>query len=202
MPLAAVFALAAAALPWRAWSCALLLALVAAKAAWTGAPWSLPFRSENVLAQRDTLNAYCALARPNELILIEPRDDFAATVRPLARVRYLWIGLPEGGALDFRALGITVTVEDFLAGRGPRTPGLDPRAWATVLDARSIEEAQRLILARPESDFLAPDAVAGPVLAQLPPTHEQRRASPGYRLLLARRRGTIPLPEPRWPCAM
>jgi hypothetical protein len=202
MPLAAVFALAAAALPWRAWSCSLLVALVAAKATWSGAPWSLPFQSENVLAQRDTLDAYCRLARPNELILVEPRDDFAATVRPLAGVRYLWIGLPAGGGLDFRALGITVTVEDFLAGRVVRGRGIDPRAVATALDARSVEEVRRLILARPESDYLAPDAVVAPILSQIQATHEVRSAPPGYRLLLARRRGAATLPESRWPCAM
>ncbi len=202
MPLAAVFALAAAALPWRAWSCALLVALIAAKAAWTGAPWSLPFQSENVLAQRDTLDAYCRLARPNELILVEPRDDFAATVRPLAAVRYLWIGLPASGGLDFRALGITATVDDFLAGRVARGRGIDPRAVATVLDARTGEEAQRLMLARPETDFLTPDAVVAPILSRIQATHEVRSAPLGYRLLLARRRGTAVLPEPRWPCAM
>lgn len=132
-------------------------------------PWYLlpfmlswPSRQAAMTPVTPVLRNYCELHRSNDLALVSTADEFHATVLPLARVRYVFIAPPPeyGSAmLDFRALGITQTVDDYLAGRSPRESlrawGLPTdRALATVLLAKDQADVDRLIAARPEWDFI------------------------------------------------
>ena len=132
-------------------------------------PWYLlpfmlawPARDPAMTPVTPVLRAYCAMNRPNELVLISTADEFHATVLPLPHVRYVFVAAPPeyGSAmLDFRALGITQTVDDYLAETKPRESlrewGLpNERALATVLLAQDQAGVDRLMAARPDWDFL------------------------------------------------
>lgn len=121
-----------------------------------------PSREPAMTPVTQVLRSYCEMGRTNELALVSTSDEFHATVLPLARVRYVFIAPPPeyGSAmLDFRALGITQTVEDFLTGKPPREKLRDwglpnDKALGTVLLAADADEVARLVAERPGWDFI------------------------------------------------
>ena len=164
---AAMAILAAGAIPQRARALALASAvtLFGIKVAAPKQPWGLPFAPEYVNPAHTALDAYAALHRANDLILVEPTDQFYSACLPLARVRYLYVDprpthpkLP----LDFEYLGIVMSAADFneLSKVRPifeerlrefNLPSGDP--IGTTILARSNEEAAEVIRQHPEADY-------------------------------------------------
>ncbi|MGH9557673.1 MAG: hypothetical protein ACRD30_00430 [Bryobacteraceae bacterium] len=131
------------------------------------APRGLPFTPESRNPSEAALDAYASLHRANDLIVVEPDDQFYSSDLGLAHVRYLYLDSspPKNVPLDFRHLGVTVTATQFtdLGELRPvfqerlRAFDLDSDApVATVILARSKREAAALIESHPESDFYVP----------------------------------------------
>ncbi len=166
------------------------IAIVAAKMALSGQPFGIPFKPEFVNASYAALDAYAARHRGNDLIIIEPDDQFYAVNLELARVRYLWLDPATNRTrtpLDFEHLGITVTASDFR-----RLEELRPtyaqrlREWnhdsaepvASVILARTQEEIRDLIASHPETDFYTPETTS--------PVHDRWQPA-GVRVFLLSR---------------
>ena len=69
------------------------------------------------VAARRLLERRCQQGRSNELLIVSTADQFYATVLPFSRVRYVFSEQQResrGLALDFRAMGIVVPVDEFL----------------------------------------------------------------------------------------
>ena len=156
------------------------LCLVAARAArhWTAASMiliatatqihKLPYQAEHPLPSVQTLRNYAALQRPNDLIIVAPDDEFVSATLPIRHVRYCFFDLNPSAPplpLDFRYLGITLTVPEFnnLAKTKPIYAqrladfGLPSTApIGTVITARTWDEVNALIAANPASDFFLP----------------------------------------------
>jgi len=185
--------LAARALPPRVLLALAAVALVA-KAAAPGRPWGIELRPGILHPSVALLDDYTRLGRGRELILVDPFDGFYSSVLPLAKVRYCFVspaGVPPQGPLDLHALGIVVSAEEFA-----RMDELAPvwrarlRQWgldsaepiATAIVARSREEVERMIAARPEADFLLPESYRGSMAA-----HVAGESAGGFVLALAAR---------------
>lgn len=166
--------LAALAVPRRAGFLALTGALIlfAVKARAPERPWGLPFGPESVNPSYAPLERYAALRRGNDLILIEPDDQFYSACLPLASVHYMYQDprstrprIPP----DFEYLGVLVTAPDFnrlselrpiFEGRLHKF-GLNSGApIATTIVARNEDEIAEAIQRHPEADFFAPAAWA------------------------------------------
>jgi 4-amino-4-deoxy-L-arabinose transferase-like glycosyltransferase len=130
-------------------------------------PWGLPYESRQ-LAAAPALERYAAEGRNRDLLIVQPDDEFTATLlNGIRRVRYVYLG-PEPAdrpPLDFRELGIMVTVEEFLELdrhrerfraklREADLPGEEP--VASVILAQTPAELDRLLEARPDLDFSLP----------------------------------------------
>lgn len=150
-------ALAIVAGRWATWLPALLsLALL-----WFALPGTEPPPVRRALDRR------AAMQRSNPVLIIDLAEQFYATTLPLAKVRYVLPAAeqpPEGFALDFRQLGITMPVQRFLQGgfdgyrRQMREWGLpDDEALATVIEYQSRDEINELIAASPLADIVWPD---------------------------------------------
>lgn len=173
---------------------ALLAVIFVVRIQYPDAPWGLSFRKGTTIAAAPALDRYARLGRPNELILVEPDDQFYATTLRLPRVRYCFLGPEESYrryGLDFRYLGIALSEDEFRK-RAQLEPefrrrlaewGLDSsEPIGTVILARTAGEAAALVAAEPGSDFVVPERTR----ALLPNTHEIREAGPGLLFLLAR----------------
>lgn len=133
----------------------------------------LPYSPEHPLPSVQALRNYAALQRPNDLIIVAPDDEFVSATLPIHHVRYCFFDPHRDAAplpLDFRYLGITVTVPEFngLAKTKPTfasrlaeigLPSTDP--IATVINARSWDEIGILIAANPAVDFFLPAGYDG-----------------------------------------
>ncbi len=149
------------------WLIGLLLAAAVLKIAVPGY-WSPAFPTDESLAP---LRAYAARHRPNELIIVQPDDEFFSMLQPIAGVRYVF--LDSTGALQRYAphlawLGITMTASEFLHYDQVEASYLarlrswrlnDPDPLATSISAASPAEIAAMIQARPTSDFYLPDAL-------------------------------------------
>jgi 4-amino-4-deoxy-L-arabinose transferase-like glycosyltransferase len=119
------------------------------------------------LPVRQALERRAAMARPNDVLVVNLTEQFYATTLPLPRVRYALPAAeqpPAGFTLDFRRLGITVSVGDFLRGNHHARRaellawGLpDDSALASVIEYRSPEEVEQLVAAQPTWDVVFPD---------------------------------------------
>ncbi len=151
VPLVPALALAAAAIPWErnVWLKAAAIALCAASAAWITqsnfAPEAVPTAAQ--------LRAYCH--QPGaELIIVDPDDQFYATLLPLPLVRYAFFDAGQAAdraPLDFQARKILVRPEEFTR---------QPLPVATAILYRNPQEVAALVLAHPEIDFLLPATLA------------------------------------------
>jgi hypothetical protein len=164
--------------------------LLIAKVCLPGEPFGIPFRPEVANPSLAQLDEYASKHRSNDLIIVEPDDQFYSADLDLPRVRYLWLD-PSANRpplpLDFEFLGITVSAAEFA-----KLPHLLPvyqqrlRQWnldstapvATAILARRPEEIRDLIASHPEADFFVPAELSSPV-------HERWQA--GSRVFLLSR---------------
>ena len=133
---------------------------------------ALPYHAEHPMPSVAALRAYAALHRPNDLILIAPDEEFVSSTLPIRHVRYCFFTAnpdPAPLPLDFRYLGVTLTIPQFnhlpalrpVFERRFADFGLpDAAPLATVILARSPEELPGLIAAHPGSDFFLPGSLA------------------------------------------
>jgi 4-amino-4-deoxy-L-arabinose transferase-like glycosyltransferase len=174
---------------------ALAVAVFIAKAALPDELWGLPFYPESEAPSEAALDRYAALHRGNELILIQPEDHFYSSDLDLPRVRYVYLD-PKADTqnsrnipLDFRRLGISVTVDDF-AHVADLTPTFAARLHdfdldstapiATLILARNNAPIDALIAAHPEADFYTPREFASGV------SHDLVRGTTARIFLLSR----------------
>jgi hypothetical protein len=149
---------------------ALLCGTFVLRAAAPGEPaWGLAYGPHRI-ASLAGLERYGAEHPGGELFLVSPDEDFAATLIPgIRRVRYVYLAQPPAAGppppLDFRGLGIIVTVDEFLnldrhIGRfRARLRKADFTAddpIGTVVLAPSTADLERLIAASPGRDFSLP----------------------------------------------
>jgi hypothetical protein len=192
LPLVPVMAImAATAIPKRFAHPALAVAagIFVLKVFMPQATWGIPFSPESVNPSHAALDAYAAKHRANELILVEPDDEFYSADLALPRVRYVYVDMrPERPKmpLDFEYLGITVTAAEFakldVRKYAPRLREFDLDSTApvaTVILARSAEEVGSLIDANPSRDFFVPPEFASPA-------HDRWQPSGARVFLLAR----------------
>ena len=168
--LPAMALLVASAIPRRSARVVLILAmaLFIGKVFAGSETWGIPYRPESVNPSLHALDAYAARHRANDLILIEPDDQFYAADLDLPTVRYAYLDprtVRPKFPLDYDYLGISVTEPDF-----ERMAELKPvfaqrlREWnlnsmepiATVILAQNEAEMDRLMTSHPESDFYVP----------------------------------------------
>jgi hypothetical protein len=179
-------------LSWRL-SVLALAAVFVLKMAAPNQPWGLPYGRGAQLAAARPLDAYAALRRGNELIVLAPDDQFYATVLGLPRVRYVFqspdLRFPKP-ALDFRELGIILTADEFrdfdrirpeFTGRLQEWGLKSGAPLGTVILARSPLEMAALAAASPSADFFAPESLV--LDSRL---HSRWQPGPGYYFLLAR----------------
>lgn len=130
--------------------------------------WGLPFPKHAQAPSAQDLDRYAALHRGRELIIVFPSDEFYSTLVPLPRVRYVFTDDGRNRArpaMDFRYLGITLSVEEFLNIERLRPVfeerlrrfNLDTAApLGTVIELSSEAEFPRLIAAASKADFFLP----------------------------------------------
>jgi hypothetical protein len=145
-----------------------LLAVMVVKAYRADYPWNLRFGSGSPLPAAAQMSWYCRQARTNELLLIDPDDEFYSATLPLARVRYVLIDPSDDvkrSAPHYAPLGITVTTDQFLELdrwlpiflRRLREWGNDSaQPVATVIIARSEQDVVKIVEALPGTDFYLP----------------------------------------------
>ncbi len=136
-------------------------------------PWGLPFSPELANPSYAALNDYAAQKRNRELIILEPDDQFYAALLPLPHLRYGYVGAappPGDDPLDFRYMGVTVSLEQFqnLEQERPallshlREYDLDSQdPIATVILLGSRQDAEDLIASHPTTDFYLPRSWVG-----------------------------------------
>lgn len=160
------------------------------------ATWGLPWRGEFQNPALPLLEAYCEQRRGAELVLVATDDQFYSANLPLGRVRYLYVADPPARrfALDFDYLGVRMPAADFLRGdfseyaRRLAAFGLpSPEPLATVILARSKEEAEQLVAGRPAADFYLPAQWIEE--ERLAVTHDVRKVSETRWFALARQAG-------------
>ena len=203
--------LAASFLPVRrTWTAVALLAgIFAVKTAFPERPWGLPFgATEQPAAAR--LREYCRMDRPNELIAVEPDDDFYSATLPLPRLRYCFVD-PSHLALrvapHYAPLGIILTPDQFA----------DPARWnsmfisrlrqwgldslepvGTAILADSDADVLRMIRAHAPSDFYLPERFRTATEERFQETHRAVSDGSGRFFLLARAHPRVADSRPAW----
>ena len=159
--------LAAGAIPARfaRWTACATVALLIVKSFMPAEPWGIPFAPESVNESQPLLRDYAALHRTNDLIIADPHDQFYSADLELP-VHYLYLSAhdePTKAPLDFKYLGITVTADQFnhldqwrpVFAQRLHEWGIDRNPpIASVILARSREEAETLMEQHPEFDYL------------------------------------------------
>lgn len=162
-------------------------------------PWGLRFGAVEPLPAVTALRSYYNLRRPNELVIIDPDDNYYATSLPLPRVRYVLLdpeNLTTKYAPHYATLGITLTADQFedLDRLEPgyearlRQWGLnsaEPIGTSIVLSSRAM--LPRLVQACRKSDLYLKKSDWQFLKSQIPveQTHRVLEASPDHVLLLA-----------------
>ncbi len=155
----------------------------------------MPFQPESVNTAYPALDAYAALHRSQDLILIEPDEGFYSADLGLAHVRYCFLdaGLPPS-RVDYHYLGIAVTTQEFnrlgqlaplFADHLARWGLKSTEALATVILAKRTEVGG-LILAHPESDFYLSSA-----WAEMPTGDHDRWSPTETKAFLLSRKPTV-----------
>jgi hypothetical protein len=151
------------------WALGLAVALFAGKLLAPSQPWGIPWDPEVVNPSDAALARYAALHRGNELLVVEPDDEFYSACLGLPQVRYVYVDgrPPRHTALDLPYLGILITAQEFA-----RLPEMRPeferrlREWgldsgdpiATTILAPTEDSVGPLIRDHPDSDFFVPAA--------------------------------------------
>ena len=157
----------------------------------------------DTLAARTLLEQRCDEGRDNEIILVGAPDQFYATVLPFSKVRYAFGGdgrAPQGLTLDFRGMGVTVPVEEFVdLDRHRARYAAEMRSWglpnddalATVIAYPTYADLAWLVRESPTRDLLLP-AADQQHLGAIP--HRIAGKTGGYVLLEAESSGTTRRP--------
>lgn len=136
----------------------------------------------------------CSMGRSNDLILAGAEEQFYSTVLSMPRVRYAFPGdgqVPKGFSLDFREMGVVLTVDEFLAPAaarakyGPRLAawGLpDDNALGAVIAMPNAGDLAKLVESSPAADFII-SAASKSGLRGVP--HSVESDASGNLLLLA-----------------
>jgi hypothetical protein len=175
----------------------------------SGSPvWAIPAGQASQLPEAAGLESYCEQHRSNDLILVEPHDEFYSSDLPYARVRYCWM-TPEGSSrnqrppLDFDWLGVSTTVPQYnqletwrpiFRSRLESFNLPSDAAVATAILPHSLAEVKCLIEAHPEADFSLPEALLRGLGVTSP--HRIVPAGSGRVFLLAPASGMYPATRP------
>jgi hypothetical protein len=139
-----------------------------------------------------TVEFYCSERRVNETVVVSPRDQFYTTLLPLRNVRYAFAEAefpPQGFAVDFRKMGIVVTVDEFLDLQSRIANYKEQlKQWgvhtttpiATVVLYRDEAELERLMRERSDADFIVPHASS--VLIRYGPPFDETLAEAPCRM--------------------
>lgn len=141
------------------------------------APWDLAFYRIPTPETQLALRAYAAQGRANELIAVQPNDEFYTLLLPIPGTRYCWIDpghFAERYAPHLARLGYVMRADRFIH--------LSAGAVPTTIMADSFDQIAAVIASKPESDFYVPAA-----LAIASTIHEIQPAPAGRAFLLARR---------------
>ncbi|HTS64864.1 MAG TPA: glycosyltransferase family 39 protein [Candidatus Acidoferrales bacterium] len=159
--------------------------------------WGIPANLESQRSSAPALEHYCELHRSNGLILVNPDDEFYASILPIAQVRYALLQpQPPSPPIDYAYLGIWMPAGQFARLRDwlplyhgrLRSFRLDSdRAIGSVIWARSDAEIGAIIEGHPESDFSLPAKMA---TGLNPASHVQMPGGPGRVFLLSQTTGT------------
>jgi hypothetical protein len=127
--------LAARAIPASRATCALGLAVAvfAGKLLAQSQPWGIPWDPEFVNPSHAALARYAALNRGNDLIVIEPDDQFYSATLGLPRVSYVYTENPPGVLRKWGLAPITVPNEDSLGSLMREHPEADLFLPSTLL---------------------------------------------------------------------
>ena len=178
----------------------LLIALVGIGVAkvYANAPWDLAFQRIAPLPSQLNLRSYAERGRSNELILVEPDDEFYAMLLPIHGVRYCWTGQVDAVkryAPHLFELGITMPSAQFIdLARVEPQYGAALRRWglassdalATSIVASSPADVLAVVQSRPASDFYMPRALAEANRDRIAATHSIEPALAGRVFLLAK----------------
>ena len=164
--------------------------------------WSLSYSASDPLAAAPLLRAYLDRGRSNDLILVDPDDEFYAATLPLPKVRYCFrdpADLTIRYAPYYVNLGITVRTSVFndLTRWEPifrerlRKWGLDSsEPIAAAIVAHNDSEIAEMIRLHPDSDFYLPRSIETAVRPGSQSTHVYVPASATRFFLLANRSAT------------
>ena len=192
----------------HAYSILLVVAALALKTATPGAPWGISFQRGSSVAMAPLLSSYSERGRGNELVLVDADDELYASVLPLPKVRYAYVGEcapPRGYGLGFAAMGIILTAGQYgdlrrweaVFRERLRGWGLDSsEPIGTVVLASAPAELAGMVAAHPETDFLVPERFYAAVAHTAAFTHDLVTVSPDRFFLLSRR--ALPAPPRRW----
>lgn len=199
MLIAPLCLLAAGSLPakYESWIAAALVLALGAKLLAPSQVWSLAYSASQPLAASPWLRAYLDRGRANELILVDPDDEFYSAVLPLPKVRYCFRD-PNNVTIRYAPyyvdLGITVTAAVFAdPARWEPVFRERLRAWgldssepiATAIIARDGADVIAIIRSHPRSDFYLPANLESPARAAAQATHWYAPASSGRFFLLS-----------------
>ena len=195
------------------WTLVLLAVALAAKVSSPGAPWGLSFRGGSAFPSQRVLSDYCERGRGNELVLVDADEELYASVLPLPRVRYGFVGAappPGEYSLDFPYMGIMLNAEQFIHlsqwtpifRRHLREWGLDSAApIGSVVFAPTPKDLAEIVRAHPESDFSIPQRYRAAVAPAAQATHDVVTVAPDRFMLLSRQ--AVPRGDPaRWSCRL
>lgn len=190
---------------------ACIVAAIAVKTAEASASWGLPAMRVSQPPGAAALEQHCARNRGNELILVDPDDQFYSSDLPLRRVRYC---LLDGKAarthirrpLDFEWLGIAIPAAEFnrldafagLYRERLRSYGLTSgEPIGTVLLATSDRDVEELIAGHPGADFFLRHSYWQRLTTST--AHDVVPAAGGRVFLLSRQKQTY---QPEWACEL
>jgi hypothetical protein len=172
--------------------------------------WGLPFEAGQTVASAKWFRWYAGQHRANELIAVNPDDEYYATALPLAKIRYCYLdpgSVVQRYAPRYSFLGITVSTAQFdnlenlmpqFRQRLLRWGLASTEPIATNIVARSVQDILGLVETHPESDFYISTSLVG----QIPPQQlEGRRIVPLSRdrcFLLAGHQAEGAVARARW----
>lgn len=177
-------------------TCAILLAAMGIKIWQPGALWGLEYRGQDVPSAA-ALDNYSRLRRANDLVIVQPDDEFYSATLDLPRVRYVYLGIadPTKTADFFSWLGVNLTARDYcnLPALLPlyqqrltswRAP--DMRAIGLVILGNAGADLNAIIQCSPDRDFFLPDQMRGIALAAGTQTHVASESVAGRFFLLSK----------------
>lgn len=167
------------------------------KIGFAGQSWGLAYSAAPPIPSEQWLHWYSGLGRPNELIAVNPDDEFYSMALPLPKVRYCYIdpdGITVRYAPHFAYLGITVNAAQFQEMQTWEPKFRERlRAWgldstepvATAIVATSGAEVAQIVKTHPHSDFYIPASLAAEIGTGAVGAHRTSAAAPGRVFLLA-----------------